>query len=343
MKPKDFYQVADELDKYRLLKEIIDEATEKLLKLISDSKYADYFFKDLENESWIVPLNSAEYFSSIPGPVEDPNNPGYFGMPFWSAGEYLKIFASSNQIIARDVAMKLDTENTRAIRTMLEALLKISPSLVAETIPAMQRWVQSPFTSFMMLSHELGIIMRYLAKPGVIDASLEVLRILTEPVGVKARYEEGVIEADTRFDKYWLAQSFTEYYPAVLEIDPLGAARIIEEQLIKSLEMEISPYVTKEDYPNYSYWRLNIRSDISNQSSKNFKNLLVDALIQALNKACEGQQMDVKETLERFLENKYAIFRRISVYLLRLWGAKYLDLVEKAYRINREKSSLSYR
>ena len=168
-----FYDRANVLDGYKGLEYPTEEDIRQLLKYLENDQYSKYFFIDLDNPSWVRPLNENGYFYEVPTPLEDIDNPGYFSMPTWYAGEYLKRMADKFPEIVKDVALSLTTDNSRALRTMLEALLKIPVNVTAETVGIFNKWVETPFANFMMLSHELGLIMEYLAKGGQVDAAFK--------------------------------------------------------------------------------------------------------------------------------------------------------------------------
>jgi hypothetical protein len=326
-----FYEITDRLDNFKKLEDIDSSVISELVKYLEEEKYARYFFRELENPTWVLPLHENGFFSKVPPPLEDPNNPGYFGMPVWDAGEYLKQMGSSFPYVVKEVALSLVTDNSRAIRTMLEAVLNIPVNITAETVSEFRRWMETPFANFMMLAHELGIIMEYLAKGGQVEAALEVLDILLDPVKIKDRFEETKLIASSRHDFYWLNQSLQNNLPVLNETDPIGVVSISEKQLVKAIELEYDPKINDKSKKRNSYWRLSIspRSDVN--YDRDLKNLLVNTIILALNKACEQKQDQAPKIIARYIDSEYSIFRRISVYVLCTWGKQFPELLEKAY------------
>lgn len=331
-----FYEASDRLDQLKKHEDISPAEISETIQYLEEEKFTRYFFMDLENPAWVLPLYEYKFFLKVPSPLEDPNNPGYFSMPTWYAGEYLKRMADKFPDIVRDIALSLETNNSRALRTMLETLLKVPVNITAETVGKFQSWIETPFSNFMMLSHELGIIMEYLAKGGKVDAALATLSILLEPVQVKDRFDEGKLVASTRHDFYWLNQALQQNLPLLTEINPVGVINVAEEQLIKAVGLEFDPKYGDDVMKTRSYWRLSIspRSDANYEND--IKNLLVNTIISALHVACEQKASPVPEILNRYIENEYSIFRRIGLYMLRSWGQQYVDLLEKAYYLNQQ-------
>lgn len=325
-----FYETAEMLDKLKNVnvptKTDIDELTQYLIA----PEYIRYFFHDLNNPEWVRPLHYLGWFYNAPPPIEDKSQPGYFSMPFWHEGEYLNRMADKFSDIVKDVALSLVTDNSRAIRTILEALLKIPVEITVETVGEFKRWVETPFASFMMLAHEMGIIMEYLAKGGQVEAALKVLDILLAPVQVKDRFEAEKSIASTRHDFYWLSQALHNNLPVLTETDPIGVVSVAEKQLIKAIELEHDPRVEENTKKN-SYWRWNINPQSEVDHDRDIKNLLVSTIISALVKGCEQKRDEASEILSGYIESEYTIFRRISLYILRTFGKQYPKLLERAY------------
>ena len=326
-----FYNNAGNLDRLKKVDNPTQADLKELLQYLVKNEYVNYFFNHLNNPAWVKPLYELGWFNKVPPPLEDKNQPGYFSMPLWHEGEYLKRLASQFPNIVKDVALSLETENSRAIRTILEALIKIPVNITAETVRKFAGWAETPFASFMMISQELGIIMEYLAKGGQVEAALRVLTVLVEPVQIKDRYDAEKLIAGTRHDFYWLNQALETNLPAVTEIDPIGVISVAEKQLIIAIELEHDPKVDDNSKKTKSYWRLNIspRSDVNYEND--IKNLIVNAIIFALDKACTQKHNLASQVIARYIDNDYSILRRIGIYLLRTKGDQYPDLLEKAY------------
>jgi hypothetical protein len=338
-----FYDITEKLDDFKRQENIPSAEILELIKLLQDEKFARYFFTDLESSAWVLPLHKNDVFSNVPSPREDPNQPGYFSMPMWYAGEYLKRMADKFPVVVKEVAFSFKTDNSRAIKTMFEALLKVPVEIAAETVSKFKSWIETPFSNFMELSHELGIIMEYLAKGGEVDAALATLAILLEPIQVKDRFDEEKLVASTRHDFYWLNQALQINLPVLTRIDPIGVIKVAEEQLVKAIELEHDPRIDNTDKKNISYWRLSISPRSDENYENDIKNLLVNTIIAALNVACQQKEGSAPETLNHYIESEYSIFRRIGIYTLRSWGQQYADLLERVYNINQQEPIRGFR
>jgi hypothetical protein len=122
---ENFYNIADKLDRLKQVDNPTQREIKEIAQYLVEMEYVRYFFHDLDNPAWIQPLHSLGLLSKVPPPLEDKNQPGYFSMPVWYEGEYLKRMADKFPDIVKDVASSLETDNSRALRTMLESLLKV--------------------------------------------------------------------------------------------------------------------------------------------------------------------------------------------------------------------------
>jgi hypothetical protein len=326
-----FYEVAGKLDILKKITDIKSDDLNELSTYLQEDKYAAYFFNDLDNPFWVIPLHKNGLILKIPPPLESPDNKGYFSMPIWFAGEYLKRMAGQFPEIVKNEALSLNTDNSRAIRTMLEALLKIPADVTAETVVVFNRWSESPYANFMVISHEMGLILEYLSKNNQVDAALIVLDVLLEPVKTKERANEEIIIAGSRHDFYWLNKACQENLPFLTEIDPIRVVEIAERQLIKAIGLEYDPKFDEIKKRLNSYWRLSISPQSELNYDRDFKNLLVNTIISALNKAYEQKKEEFSKLITRYIESEYSIFTRIAVYMLRNLGKQYPELLKKAY------------
>ncbi len=331
-----FYDIAQKLDNLKKKEIPSNKDIEKLSGLLSGPEYTRYFFHNFSSPGWVEPLHEQGWFLNSPAPLEDEDQQGYFSMPKWHEGEYLLRMADRYPEVVREVAIVLKTENSRAIRTMLKALLKIPPNNAAEAVSVFDEWLNTPFVSFMSLSHEIGQIMEYLMEGNQAEAALKVLKSLSSPISIIESPAEGKVIAGTRHDYYFLQQAFENNLPVLIEKDPVGVAKVIEEQLKGAIDLETDPKIIEDDVRLKSYWRFNINPNVGESYRTDIKNLLADTLINALGKACEQGLNSTEEILEGFIQSKYSILRRIGIFTLRAWGDQHPELLERVYLRNVE-------
>jgi len=326
-----FYDIAQKLDALKRKEVPYKDDLGTLVEIITGPEYARYFFHDFSSPGWVMPLHKHGWFSDPPGPLEDEDQPGYFSMPTWHEGEYLLRMAEAFPEVVKEVAVALRTDNSRAIRTMLKALLEIPPEDVTEVVPVFNEWMSTPFVSFMSLVKEVGEIMEYLTKAEQIDAALKVLGVLAQPISTIEPPADEKVVARTRYDHYFLQQTFKIHLPPLIEKDPVGVVKTVETQLKEAIDLEIAPNIPEEEVRQRSYWRININPNYGSDHHKDIKNLLVDTLIKALDEACAQRNNESIEILEKYIQEQYSILRRVGYFSLRKWGAGHPELLEKAY------------
>jgi hypothetical protein len=333
----DFYLVADRLDRLKASPGATVAGLEQVLALIEEEKFAKYFFTDLEDPAWAAPLFDRGVFMRIPPPLEDPENPGYFAMPQWHAGDYLSRVAGRVPEIVRKVALSTETDNARALRTLLEAIRKTPPEVAAETVGQYPLWTRSRFARSMMLAHELGLILEHLATGRQLDAALAVLHTLLEPVETKDGQDDAKIVAGSQHDMYWLSEAMQKNLKPLMETFPIGVVEVAEGQLKRAIELETPPHSTRASNREYSFWRLHISPRSEMNYERDLKNLLVNIVVLALEKACDGGIEEAWGIVARYLESDYAVLRRVAVYILGLRGSQHAALVGRAYDLQRLK------
>jgi hypothetical protein len=134
-----FYETVKQLDCLKTLGNPTNEQKSKLIELISDEKFARYFFNDLQNPLWIPILYNLEIFCNFPEPTEV--QPPNFHLPDWPAINYLVQFASQYEEIFVAITQKALTRNWRIQSRLIEGLLKISPEAASTCTFIVDSWL----------------------------------------------------------------------------------------------------------------------------------------------------------------------------------------------------------
>ena len=320
MMSRSFYQDLEILDAKIALKDITPEAVDQVIQYVSGEKFARYFFRTIDNPDWIDPLNSKGLFNNVPAPVQDEENPSYYKLPNWYAGEYLNRYADQYPSIVRDIALKFITDNSRATRLMLECLMKIPGSYSVDVIPVIGKWMKSDFSRSMLISSDLGKLMGYLVEEDNIEGSIEILNILTRPRKVTQDAEKTV--AGSNFDSYWVNEAFDNFLSDIYEKEPIPVIDILENNLKLAYEMEGG---------DEKFWFYQIEPEKDERYRTSIKNTIKDALIHVLDFALSKEEPLAKSYLERYIFDEYLFLRRIGLYVLRICGNKFPDILEKVY------------
>jgi hypothetical protein len=317
--------ILDDLKNYIEPTEIISSV---LFKQFENQEYQKYFFDDLENHFWIIPLHKTGFFYNPPQPVEV--QPGYYQIPVWFAGKYLVMFAEIHEDMIIDIVRNIQTENWRAQENLIDAILKISPQAIEDLIPEIDTWADGRFSD--MLPVKLNSLTNHLVNNGLIDVSILIFEIVIKPIYTRTTRKISKFQSNITFraDHYWVNEYCNEQLSKLLTKNPIGVIKIFERQLIRAIEL------VKNDNPenaeiNVGYhWRLDIPNRLSDRSDGETLDILIDGFRDSLMTVCEQSVDNGQKFLSEYLTSEHLIIRRIALYALRKFGKNYPDLLNQS-------------
>lgn len=320
-----FYEKTKTLDACKRVINIAHNELNIVLNLIDNEAYAKYFFSDLENPSWIVPIYNEGIFHRPPDPEED--KPGYFRNPPWYAGEFLIKFAENYEDIIVDLVQTIKTENWRVQEILVDGLLKITPERAANLVQYIDSWLEGPFSR--MLPIKLGELSKHLLDHGYISASIELLGYIVKPILPTHATDLSRYRSPLRFrsEHYWVCEYLNNQLPVLLSKDPKNVAFVFEQQLEHAIEL-----VKGEEadlYVGY-YWRLDLPNRSIETSDADALDILIDCLRDSINEVCKQSTEDGKVLINNYLHSEHVIFQRLSLFALRRFGKTYQELVDHA-------------
>lgn len=325
----DFYQTAKLLDEIKNIQHPHEEQIHRVVQLITEEKYARYFFLNLENPVWVVPLHKNKIFSNPPNPIEIQK--GSFQLPNWPAGEYLAKMADRYEEIAIDVVRHTNTENWRVQEILIDAILKISPSNAAELVPLVDTWLNGPFSG--MLPVKLLLFANHLLENGEEKPALQLLTYIVKPILITAEAEKNTYGAPIRYrsDRYWVNEYYVDQFNKLTQSVPIDIVKAFEQLLIVAIDLV--KQVRQEDVENYVgyYWRLDIPSSMSGHSEADPLDILIDGLRDGLAEVCKQSESQAKEFLSKYINSEHVIFKRIAMFILRTYGERYPELVNSVF------------
>jgi hypothetical protein len=325
---KEFYQSVKVLDNIRDLKNPSEDQIQIVFNLISEEKFARYFFLNLENPVWISPLFQMGYFHKTPYPIEV--QPGSFQLPGWPAGEYLARFANLYEEVVIDVIQSTRTENWRVQEILLDALIKISPSKSAEVIYVIDTWLSGRFSD--MLPIKLTTLTNHLYDAGLIETAIKIFDSIITPVLSKTKSNFSLYQSNICFrsDHFWVSEYCRKLVPKLMSKDPVNIVSVFEKQLLFAIKL--ASEVVGGNFERWIgyYWRMDIPNRISEDSIENGPDILIDGLRDGLEEVCKKFPDEGGKFLEAYLLSEHIIFQRIGLYTLRTYGQKYSELVNRS-------------
>lgn len=325
----DFYKTAKVLDDIKDLQNPSEDQIKIILNLISEEKFARYFFTSLENPVWVIPLYKSNFFHSAPAPVEV--QPGSFQLPSWPAGQYLVRFADRHEEIVLDVVQSIRTENWRVQEILVDALLKISPATAAGLVPSINGWLSGRFSD--MLPDKLIPLADHLREAGFIDAAIQILEYVITPilppnVGEYSKYHSPV---RFRSDHYWVNEYCEKQLLKLMTVNPVSVVSAFERQLDKTIELTSQVIPDDVEIKVGYYWRMDIPNRLSEQSDADALDILIDGLRDGLAEVCNKSIDEGRKIIDTYLSSQHLIFRRIALHTLRTYGQSYPKLLSQAF------------
>jgi hypothetical protein len=133
----DFFARARMLDNLRGVREPSDPVADVLAQILKEYRYAERFFRDLENPAWLEPLNARGVFDSPPEPIEQGD--GTWMLPLWPQAQYLSKMVHPCPSRVVDIALRWDTRNARVYWTILDSARDLPSRELARLVPAILR------------------------------------------------------------------------------------------------------------------------------------------------------------------------------------------------------------
>jgi hypothetical protein len=323
-----FYSRVGVLENLRQQSDPSAEVAKAVVKHLSNDNYERFFFQDLNNPAWIVPLYQAGLFFRTPEPIEV--NPGSFQIPDWPAGKYLARFAHEYEDIAVAVVEKVHSENWPVQELLADMMLKIAPERSAALVSAVDQWLNGRFSQ--MLPGKLASLTRYLSENGLAHPATQILDYVVTLVPQPINIESSKYRLPFRFrsDHFWVNEYYKSQCPKLIKQNPFGVAPTFRRELERAIDL------TKESHPEDfelcvgHYWRTAIPNRLVEDSEPEALDILVDGLRDSVAEVCIQDIPEGRHLLTALLNSGHVIFKRIAMYTLRTFGGNYPDLVDQA-------------
>jgi len=291
-----------------------EKQIEAAVPLLSSPQHERYFFMRLDNPLWIQPLWDRKFFGKPPSsePVEGRGS----RHPGWPASAYLARMASKAPEEVVEILEKIETDNWTVARDILNA---------AKAMPAAQGKRLAPmvaeFVRRGLLPHgrkEVAELCAKLAREGEPDSAMVLLR---KALSVPAD-EEG-----QQRDEFWYIEGLKkDIIPAFVPV----RAKDLLEYLCEQLERAI-PSTKYERAPGDDgscWWRPAIE-DHEQNSDYQLAAKMVPCLRDVCEKGIRGNHTGLAEVLKVLSARKTAVFRRISLHVIRVFAEKAPELARQ--------------
>lgn len=284
----------------------------------------EYFFGHLEPATWIEPLLNHGMFQYPPPPKREGD---YISFPFWPESRYLARMASKSPKQVLDIISKMaQTDNVRVHKDFIDAACNMPSELAAKWAIMEAKWIESQQYLYFDYPEKIGLLIINLAKNNQIDMALNLARSLLE-VMPDPKSEDDVGKKErcglpctprVRFDIWQYEQTLAVVFPALIKVSCFKAFMLLSDLLEAFIRLSGGDYS--------SIWRPAIEDH-----NQNLYNTLEDMLVSAVRDNAEQIGSIDVDHLTRLVEilesNKWKIFTRIALHLLRIYGDRVPILV----------------
>ncbi len=289
------------------------EVADALTAILREEAYARYFFRDLDNEAWLLPLSERGVFSQAPGPIPDE---GGWRFPRWPAARYLQRVAAKRPSDVAAILRRIRSDNPVVSSELVEALWAMPPAKAASVVPAVLRWLEHP--DDLLLTYRIVDLIRHLAEGEQLGAGLKLLNALLQPELPESKNGEPYYGAEVRSQRD--RHQVEELLKGVADLFPLEALErvlpILEKRLKDALRLEKGGSIGRSDFS--SGWRPAIEDHEQNRPG-GYKSHLVLALRDVL-VALPDTSPRLLPTLNRYVRSRRSIFRRLALHRARVGG-----------------------
>lgn len=321
-----FYSITDRLDGFMMLESPTEEILNALDNILTNEKYANYFFVKLDKPGWVEPLAQRGYFNSANAPKK--NQPGYFPGVWYPIRFLLNVAKTKNgeaQIFIEKILRQIQTDYVASTIELSPYTINDISNLVVELDDHSFDEKDSLFFEKFTISTANGAWLFFaddlskhtpqkLIDKGDKKGASEFLKYF---FGIHYFKEEGImwedleIEGNTRaipLMETHMYRDFTDKYAdALTKFIGLENLRIVSEKL-NQLQETNSFELSSSSLPSIEI------SDQTHMMSE-WPHHFVDYIVEAAKSLSVGE---LKEITQEFLYSRTQILQRIGFHLIRL-------------------------
>lgn len=296
-----------------------------LLECLADTRYSRYFFHSLGNPSWLRPLIDAALFSSAS------EQAGHLALLWWAAAYMERVAGERPREVVAAVS-QVSTRNEDVLLRLVRAINRLQPLAASTAVPSVVRWLLDCRASLWV--RDSRTLMTSLARSGYRSEALQLLVGLTQ---VAPRPEEDPRERrlwdlrgpSSRHDEYWVQQMLAEDVPLLAVADPWPVLELLEDRLCEALSQDEHGEGWADPRTASVHWRAQIDPGVPEPIVQGYRDALLNALCRLVERLAEEEQ--AAEVLSRYRWHRYAIFRRLALFILGRYSAGYPQLIANAF------------
>ncbi len=323
-----FYAQAAILDEYIHAEDPSSDpiALEIVLEVLKErSNLRQYFFSQGPTAAWAEIFWEHDFFQTPPSPQA--TEAGYV-LERWDVQEFLiSVAGQVPDIVVKHV--ETIQGNPRYIAQAINALRFIPSEKIEPLIPIIIKWLEeAQFARVIAL--DVFELIKALVEKTHVDAAFKLFDVLIAPLPpTNVKDVEGYAwsaVAESKFRSSWYEDEILSGGLDLFgELDPQRIAPVLETHLCTTLHLE----ALVQDRPKIeftSWWRVAIE-ETDQDIHKDYKDKLLEALRDLMEKWIENDPVEAKELLERYLKDNHEILHRLGLHLLHTFPGKLLNFV----------------
>lgn len=293
-----------------------EDQLDRALALIAlgSSRYR-YFFDTLKDPDWIAPLHARGFFTQPSRPHRSGDT---ISFPFWPESAFLVRMAdhAATQAEILDIALAVDTENTRIHENLAEIALKLPATMSALFLPRVSAWIESPYKAF-SLGKRLASLVEHLAAGGEQAAAFALARTLLRVVPRERSPESDseflLPEAVPVMGQFSYRQGLASIRKALIPSGGLAAFELLLELLVSSLKITAREDDTPfNDHSNVWYPSLDSSGD-----DDDARELLLEAVRDAAEQLVAQDGSRLRRVVQCLEDARWMAARRVALHILR--------------------------
>lgn len=304
----------EDLDSLLVIQSPTQDDIKKLLDLLKHPTHVNYFFSRLVLPGWLRPLKEHGFFSK---PFDGLREGGYIMFPVWPLTEYLaKVAGQKPREVMNIIKSMGETSNFRVHINLIDCALQMPSPTAKEIVPFAKEWVTSPYLQF--IPEKFGELILKLSGEGEMESALDLLATILDVKSPDRKNEGFLRQAQPHFNLWVYEQNLKNVVSEVFRNEPSEVIEILCGKLSKAIGLERPCEKYYRDDHSY-IWRSTIESQAQNGNSSDAKNLLVTAIRDSLETLFKRDKEEFRSCYQSLSKFKYPIFRRIELYLMRMF------------------------
>jgi hypothetical protein len=325
--------------------DVVDRAISEIRKGYAQYQY---FFDNLASPAWLEPLARAGFFKQ---PLKPEREGDYVRLGVWPESRYLvrmsRIAEAHEKVL--EITLRIpDSENSRVHDDIADVALSLPPALAAKLVPQLSRYTVSSIK--LLLAEKIANLICHLAKGGQGNAALRLAAaaLALDPDPRSGRDDDDghryTIEPQPRFRDWYYARIIQKALPALVGAEGVDTIKLFSDLLDDAARLSFKEHEDDEDYFYIRQPTIEVgtgRDDVPSVLLCATR----DAVVQVI--SADTGKFDV--VIEIFSQHKWSSFRRLELYITRIFLKQGLAFAERAFKdptiidrpsLNREAAAL---